>query len=1742
MKKILSIFLSLVLVIGLIPSPVFALPDGVSISNYGADNQTPLPSHLLNGQIWTDKSVSYVGDGIFDITLKAIGQSYEIDNPLTRDLLDVVLVLDTSGSMDDDDKLESMQAAATNAVNTLLNVVGNRVAIIEYNEYASLVSGFTSNAASLIDDIDDLEAGGGTNIQHAFYDAHQLIKNRPSNNDDRKPVIILMSDGRPTYYYDGLYTSTSTRLGNGQANNTSGAHVWNTVLQAMSAKNDASIENLRIYTIGFGVGSDSFAVATLMPTDANTATYRPATYSGDMRNRTQTMETPYYWRFNQWNESTYYSSRNNQTQYGTWTPFSGYSSSPANTWTSYTTDFSTQIDPFTANGYNYAYFLRTRTGIEFANIISNPSVFNEKYWENGSSTTSSSAQDLFDAFVDIVNELLIMKPNSMGTGNEYSDIMIEDILGDGFSLYGSLPSGLSAISGGYRWTLDGDDFNAMPPDETPDDGIHNPLDTDYLYSVTFQVKIDDDASPGTYYTNDNSSDDDPARTRALFNVSENNPFYTPFGDIIENLNNTGWLELVAPDVTVNITVNKTIVGPVTSVPRTFTFSVYDAPTGGNVVDGPESITITGAGSGSTTLTFDIPFNYFTTNQATFYVQENETTEPEFWTYQNDNREAVNITRANPTGSASFTNRYEPEGKLIVKKAWDGGTPENITFKLYKEIAPTVWVLVSSGHTITPNDVNGIPITGLALDTNYKVIEDFLQDYTPSYSPSQIIISSAEIAAGGSLTKTITINNEYKTPIGKIKVTKIWDDSDFNAIDRPSSLTFNISGPNGLTDTLTLYGPNWVDTYETEVFGLYTFTEVVPQDYQVDGNPKFQTILISPVEDREKSLTFSNTYVEPRGSLTVEKIWARENNDFAAYRPETITIKLYLDGADTGKFVILPENDATPWAYTFDDLDFGLYTVEEITVDDYTVTYSAPVTLSKHGASPSDVSTRAGKIEITNTFNNPKGTITVNKQWVESDVDISVVRPTSLTFDLYKGPTLHETVTLPVVSDTMSHSFTDLPLDGSVYTVVESSTDGVKLAQYEPSLTYGGASASPSGITLGPDYRSGTVTLINTYAKGTVTVIKDWDDGDNPDADLPPTAWVTLKQVIIPDPIPPTFEEVYNEETELMELIEVDPGNSNPDPIVSYIGPKAITRPASSVVFYDLPIGDNITYTVMEDSIPYYSTTFSTNDFVLNDNNQNQIVTVYNTYTNPKGQLTVTKGWEHGNNPNQPTEVTVELYENTFFKESKTFVGSHTFTELDLGKTYTIKEIDILNYTPNYRGFVSYTPVKGETAVVPGSALITNAYVPEVGDIEVIKDWKGNEEEEITVTLHRYLNGERDGTFVRTADLSASEDPELDWRAEFKGLELYGLGGVKYDYSVQESGDNLALYDAELGGSVKLVANQMQTLTITNTYSPNKGSLTITKEWLDAEGEPIDPEYPFIEVALVVNGVREDSYMLLDESNDWTALRSGLNVENTYSIEEITKFEEYETTHDPLSVKFDAENLRATITITNQRTIDDPQIEVTKTVSNSSQQLSGGTATFNYTVVLKNIGNRTLKDLTIIDDMEGPSTSTLTYNPVPNDVDETGVIYYLMTDLLPGKELTFNYSVTVNRVGSYENNVIGYGYFIEEMISDTDDASASVTETPTEPPSESTTEPPTEPTTAPPTTEPTTEEITEEDVPEGAPYDLDIIYAEPPMEELIEEETPLGEALPQTGQLPAELFYGIGGLISAAGVFMKKFKR
>ena len=82
---------------------------------------------------------------------------------------------------------------------------------------------------------------------------------------------------------------------------------------------------------------------------------------------------------------------------------------------------------------------------------------------------------------------------------------------------------------------------------------------------------------------------------------------------------------------------------------------------------------------------------------------------------------------------------------------------------------------------------------------------------------------------------------------------------------------------------------------------------------------------------------TNTLTPDKTSLQITKVW----KDDGTLRPESIVIKLYANGVDTGEELILTEEDN--WVGTFKDLqmyDENLdrieYTIEEVKVDGYSV--------------------------------------------------------------------------------------------------------------------------------------------------------------------------------------------------------------------------------------------------------------------------------------------------------------------------------------------------------------------------------------------------------------------------------------------------------------------------------------------------------------------------------------------------------------------------------------------------------------------------------------------------------------------------------------------------------------------------------------------------------------------------------------------------------------------------------------
>ena len=154
------------------------------------------------------KTISSNGDGTYTLSLDVTGRKGSQSETVTQKT-DIVLVMDTSGSMDfrmDKDKDarpgESRLDYAKTAANDLVNSVvknGNdvRVAVVSFNKDAKTVVGYTSDKGELRRGIDGLWADGGTNWEAGLAAANGLTA-----RDGAKKYIVFLSDGEPTYRYE----------------------------------------------------------------------------------------------------------------------------------------------------------------------------------------------------------------------------------------------------------------------------------------------------------------------------------------------------------------------------------------------------------------------------------------------------------------------------------------------------------------------------------------------------------------------------------------------------------------------------------------------------------------------------------------------------------------------------------------------------------------------------------------------------------------------------------------------------------------------------------------------------------------------------------------------------------------------------------------------------------------------------------------------------------------------------------------------------------------------------------------------------------------------------------------------------------------------------------------------------------------------------------------------------------------------------------------------------------------------------------------------------------------------------------------------------------------------------------------------------------------------------------------------------------------------------------------------------
>ena len=636
----------------------------------------------------------------------------------------------------------------------------------------------------------------------------------------------------------------------------------------------------------------------------------------------------------------------------------------------------------------------------------------------------------------------------------------------------------------------------------------------------------------------------------------------------------------------------------------------------------------------------------------------------------------------------------------------------------------------------------------------------------------------------------------------------------------------------------------------------------------DGTLRFDKVIQKNGTTVDKA-EFTNTYETT--SVSGTKSWSDADNQ-DGIRLNKIKINLLADGVKVNSQEVRPDANGN-WTYSFTDLqkykEKGQlidYTVEEEPVTGYNVTTTKTV----------------NGYDILNTHTPETISINGTKHWDDND-DQDGKRPESITVNLLANG---EKVNSQVVTaaGNWTYNFTDLPkyAEGSE---IEYTVEEVAVKGYTTELD-------------GYDIYN-THTPETTIVEGT----KSWNDKDNQDGKRPEKIIVNLlangekvdTQVVTADndwkysfkdlPVYKDGQKLtytVSEETVKDYTTEYDgtniinsytPGKTSASVVKVWndAGNQDGIRPAKITVklladgqdtgkTVTLSVDNNwtqsitgldekkggkaIKYTWAEENVPEgYELTGNTAD--------GTVTTLTNKHVPEVTAITGTKTWNDNDNQDgkRPTSITVNLLADGTVYASQTVTAAtnwkYTFDNLPVNKNgtainYTIGEVEVTDYTTEIDEYD-----------------IINTHTPETTSVSGQKVWDdannqdGKRPNSIKVRLLA------NGTEVATKDVTAADN----WAYNFTDLPKYA-NGEEIVYTVTE--DAVPDYTTAINGT-----------TITNSYTPGKTSITVTKAWVDNDNQDgIRPDS--IKVQLYAGEDAQGEEVTLDGTNNWTYTWTGLD--------------------------------------------------------------------------------------------------------------------------------------------------------------------------------------------------------------------------------------------------------------------------
>ena len=827
---------------------------------------------------------------------------------------------------------------------------------------------------------------------------------------------------------------------------------------------------------------------------------------------------------------------------------------------------------------------------------------------------------------------------------------------------------------------------------------------------------------------------------------------------------------------------------------------------------------------------------------------------------------------------NITNTHTPaELSVTVSKVWnDKQNQDGIRANVI-----TVHLLangVDTGKTLELTEGNGWTgsFTNLPKYENGKEIR---------YTIAEVSVEGYTTVITGSQAEGFTITNTHETEVVSVSGSKTWNDNGNQDGARPESITINLVKNGEVIDSKIVTAENgWAWSFENlpkyENGGMlieYTITENAVEDYTTEYN----------------GYNVVNTHAPAKTSVTVTKSWQDSSNQ-DGIRPNDITVVLLANGVSTGKTLVLSVGNG--WTGTFGDLDkFAngneiAYTVEELTVPGYTTVISG---------------TQENGYTVTNSHTPETVSVSGTKTWIDAD-NQDGFRPESITINLLADGNVIKTITV-TEEDGWAWSFHDLPKYRDqgieiVYTITEDAVekytttysgynvtnshtpeetsvtvtkawsdnddqDGIRPKDITVELV---ANGEPTGKTLvlssGNDWR-GSFTALPEYENGVeivYTVREISVEGYSTVISGDEATGYTITNSHNPETVAVSGSKTWNDNN--------DQDGARPESITinllsdgKIIDSVEVTAESGwSWNFENLPKyrdhGTLIVYSVTENAVEDYTTTYNGNNVV-------------NTHTPEETSVTVSKRWVDSNDQDgiQPEHIIVvlvangEATENTLtLNDGNNWTGSFTgLPKFENGKEirYTIDEVSVDGYT---------TVINGDQ--ISGYS-ITNTHTPETVSVSGAKTWvdadnqDGFRPESITVNLLA------DGKIIDSVEVTA----ESGWSWNFENLPKYRDHGTLIVYSVTENA--VEDYTTEYSG-----------FNVTNTHAPEKTSVTVSKVWDDNNNQD-GIRANEVTVALLAGGESTGKTLVLNQGNGWTGSFTDLDKYEkgeiiTYTVEEL----------------------------------------------------------------------------------------------------------------------------------------------------------------------------------------------------------------------------------------------------------------